>query len=72
MKNFREWREEKSDSSELLLNKIDELTTQMQEELRTFEGERFEGFLELIGGITELRRNIAAIKTGSSSWFSKS
>lgn len=72
MKNFREWREEKSDNSELLLNKIDELTTQMQEELRTFEGERFEGFLELIGGITELRRNIAAIKTGSSSWFSKS
>jgi DNA anti-recombination protein RmuC len=64
MKNFTEWREEeqKEVNPVLLIDRLDEIAHGLETELKAFKGERFEGFLELIGSVKALQQNIAALK----------
>lgn len=61
MKKFNEWKNEESNVEEFLDN-IKDLSNQLKLNLETFQGERFAGFLNLIGGVKELQRTIAEIE----------
>jgi hypothetical protein len=66
MKKFTEWRQEEQQavSPELLIKELDEMAHNLEMKLKGFQGERFDGFMELIGGVKALQQNIASIKHG--------
>lgn len=73
MKAFNEWKLEQHDSPDRLLDTVESLAEQLNNEIKSFTGERFEGFLEMIGSVTELQKLLSHIRTGSSpqQWLSK-
>jgi hypothetical protein len=73
MKAFNEWKSEQHDSPDKLLDIVESLAEQLSSEIKSFTGERFEGFLEMIGSVNELQKLLAHIKNGSSpqQWVSK-
>jgi hypothetical protein len=66
MKKFNEWRAEveQTENPDLLMGKIQELAHQLEVELDAFTGERFEGFLNLIGNVKNLKRTLSEIEHG--------
>jgi hypothetical protein len=66
MRSFHEWREEttRDENPVLLLKNLNHLAKTLEEELKGYKGERFEGFLEMIGACNSLRRTLAEIDTG--------
>ena len=66
MRKFNEWRDgvEQTENSDVLLDKIQNLVHQLEVELDSFTGDRFEGFLELIGGMKTLKRTLAEVQHG--------
>ena len=64
MKTFNEWKEESElpTNPNILLDKVETLTHQIETELKSFQGDRFEGLLELIGGLKQLQYALAEIK----------
>ena len=71
MKSFNEWQEEEkatlNESPENLIEKIAELTHAIEMNLKTFTGERFEGFLGLVGTVNNLKRALVEVQTGTTS-----
>ena len=63
MKKFNEWREESNqhENPDLLVSNINHLVDLLKNELEAFEGDRFEGFLNIIGGVKQLQRTLAEI-----------
>jgi|AP95_1055475.scaffolds.fasta_scaffold468201_2 hypothetical protein len=66
MKNFNEWREgvTQHENPDMLIERLDDLAHKLEIELEAFEGERFEGFLNLIGNVKGLLRQLAVMKHG--------
>lgn len=66
MKKFNEWRSDMNESIDpsILIEKISELVNQLHMELKSFQGERFEGFLNLCGDVTSLQRTVLEIEHG--------
>jgi hypothetical protein len=64
MRKFNEWREEeyKAENPAVLIEKLEGIAHNLELELKDFKGERFEGFLELIGSVKALQTNIASLK----------
>jgi DNA anti-recombination protein RmuC len=64
MRKFNEWRDEeqKAENPTLLIDRLDGIAHTLETELKGFQGERFEGFIELIGSIKALQQNIASLK----------
>lgn len=73
MKAFNEWKIEQHDSPDRLMDSVETLAEQLHNEIKSFTGERFDGFLEMIGSVNELQKLLAHIRTGSSpqQWLSK-
>jgi|GEM_PF-3991615 len=67
MKSFREWKEEdtQDENPVLLLKNLNVLAKQLEGELKEYKGERFQGFIEMIGAINSLRMTLAEIDTGA-------
>lgn len=67
MKSYREFVEESNRDSnpEILLDKLNNLSNQIEQELKSFQGDRFDGFLELVGSIRAVQRTLAEINTGT-------
>jgi hypothetical protein len=63
MKKFNEWREETSQNEDpaKLLNNLDQIVGMLKGELENFQGPRFEGFLNIIGGVRQLQYALAEI-----------
>jgi len=63
MKKFNEWQEEttKEENPDILISTITDLTTQLELALKNFHGERFEGFINLLGSVKGLQRTLAEI-----------
>ncbi len=63
MKKFNEWREETSPNTDptLLLKNVNQIVSMLTGELEEFQGPRFEGFLNLIGGVRQLQYALAEI-----------
>lgn len=66
MKKFNEWRADvdQVENPDVLIEKIGGLVHQLEVELDSFQGDRFEGFLNLIGGIRGLQKTLAEIEHG--------
>ena len=67
MISLREWKEEETrdENPVLLLKNLNQLAKMLEGELKEYKGERFEGFLEMIGAINSLRMTLAEIDTGA-------
>ena len=67
MKSFREWKEEdtRDENPVLLLKNLSQLAKMLESELKEYKGERFQGFIEMIGAINSLRMTLAEIDTGA-------
>lgn len=65
MKTFNEWQNSTNhEDSELLLKNVNDLVRQIKLELESFQGERFEGFLNLIGSLRGLQTTLSEIEMG--------
>lgn len=66
MKKFNEWRSEvdQIENPDILIKKLHGLVHELEVQLDAFQGERFEGFLNIIGGVRSLQRSLAEIETG--------
>ena len=75
MRTFKEWQDEATASSDpqLLYQNLEKLANLVEVELKTYEGEREEGFLELIGSVQTMLKTIAAMKHGveQQKWLTK-
>jgi hypothetical protein len=67
MKKFNEWQDNPTlnESPEILIEKIAELAHAMEMNLKTFTGERFEGFLSIVGTLNNLKRALVEVQTGT-------
>ena len=67
MKSYKEWTQESTRDSnpEILLDKLNDLSQQIEQELKTFQGDRFDGFLDLVGTVRAMQRTLAEINTGT-------
>ncbi|RDJ35468.1 MAG: hypothetical protein DWQ19_11675 [Crenarchaeota archaeon] len=65
MKKFNEWQAEVNEhlDPDVLREKVNDLAHQLHLELQSFQGDRFEGFLELTGAVHNLRRVLAGLET---------
>jgi hypothetical protein len=65
MKSFHEWQEEETrdENPALLLSNINKLATILADSLKNYQGERFEGFIEMIGASNSLTKTLAEIDT---------
>ena len=64
MKSLKEWKVETNQDSDVLLDKLESLFLQVEQELKTYQGERFDGFLNLLGVVSEARRTLAEVSNG--------
>ena len=66
MKNFNEWRQDVSqyEDPDTLMEKLQGLAHELEVQVDAFQGERFEGFLNILGSIKELKRTLAEITHG--------
>lgn len=75
MKTYKEWHDEATVSSnpQLLYQNLEKLATLAETELKTYEGDREEGFLDLIGNVQSMLRTIASMKHGvdQQKWLTK-
>lgn len=76
MKTLNEWQAEQRqhDDVELLISNLKELSQQLELEFKSYHGQRFQGVLELIGAITEVKRVLADIEhgtVGDRKWITK-
>lgn len=76
MKTLNEWQNEQQqhDNSDVLITNLKGLTNNLELEFRSYTGERFQGVVELIGAITEIKRILADIEHGTigeRKWISK-
>jgi len=64
MKKFNEWKSETNqvENPEILVSKLSSLIHELEVEISAFQGERFEGFLNVVGGIRNLQRAIAEVE----------
>lgn len=69
MKTYNEWQHESTinENPEVLMEKMTELTHLMDDTLRNFQGERPEGFLNLIGTVNNLKRALVDLQNGTES-----
>ena len=75
MRTFKEWQDEASVSSDpqILYHNLEKLANLVEVELKTYQGEREEGFLDLIGNVQTMLRTLAAMKHGveQQKWLTK-
>lgn len=75
MRTYQEWQDEYTATSnpQLLYSNLEKLATLAETELKAYEGEREEGFLELIGSVQTMLRTLAAMRHGveQSKWLTK-
>jgi len=66
MKKLNEWRNEvdQTENPDVLMDKLHELAHQIQLELASFKGERFDGLLNVMGSVKNLQRSLAEIQHG--------
>ncbi|MHA2043425.1 MAG: hypothetical protein ACW99G_01450 [Candidatus Thorarchaeota archaeon] len=66
MRTYKEWHEEATMSSnpELLYSNLEKLAHLAEAELRQYDGDREDGFLDLIGSVQSMLKTIAALKHG--------
>ena len=66
MRTFKEWKDEETASSnpQLLYQNLEKLASLVEAELKSYDGEREEGFLELIGSVQSMLRTLSAMKNG--------
>lgn len=66
MKNFNEWRKdvEQTQDPDTLMEKLQILAHELEVQLDAFEGDRFDGFLNIIGSVKGLKRTLAEITHG--------
>lgn len=69
MKTFNEWQKEVTvnENPEIFMDKISELCGHLENTLATFTGERFEGFLNIVGQVKNLKRELINIQNGTTS-----
>lgn len=66
MKNFNEWRAgvDEIENPDKLMEKLKTLAHELEVQLGAFQGNRFEGFLNIVGGVRNLQRAIAEVDNG--------
>lgn len=67
MKKFNEWKSEVNEhlDPDVLVGKVNELAHEIYSELKSFQGDRPEGFLELAGAVHNLKRVLVAMENGA-------
>ena len=75
MRTYTEWQDEytASSNSQILYQNLEKLATLAEAELKAYDGEREEGFLDLIGSVQTMLRTVAAMKHGveQQKWLTK-
>lgn len=64
MKKFNEWKTEVNEhlDPEVLISKLNDLAESLYFELKSFQGERFKGWSNIVGEINNLRRTLSAVE----------